>query len=257
MRIPFLYLFLSGVLLPGTCSVWAGQDSNKAIPYSLTLGATRVIYPLNGAGAVLSVSNDQDYPVLVQSNVWNEDLKTKAPFVVTPPLFRLDGKQKSILRIVRVGGQVPNDRESLSWLCVKGIPPKSGDLWAENKEKKHQPGEVNLGVNVLINSCIKLLTRPGDISGQPTDVAGDLTWQWDGKKLKVNNPTPFFMNLSSVKINNVDINLKGEISDSYIPPESSRLFNVPQLTSREGEISWKIINDYGGESKVWTINLKK
>ncbi|NPE97657.1 Dr fimbrial biogenesis chaperone DraB, partial [Escherichia coli] len=69
----------------------------------------------------------QDYPMLVQSEVLSEDQKSPAPFVVTPPLFRLDGQQSSRLRIVRTGGEFPSDRESLQWICVKGIPPKEDD----------------------------------------------------------------------------------------------------------------------------------
>ncbi|MCZ5740328.1 fimbria/pilus periplasmic chaperone [Escherichia coli] len=72
--------------------------------FILHLGATRVIYNPSGNGSTLSVYNNQDYPMLVQSEVLAEDRKGKAPFVVTPPLFRLDGLQSSRLRIVRTGG---------------------------------------------------------------------------------------------------------------------------------------------------------
>lgn len=53
--------------------------------FILHLGATRVIYDLSGNGSTLSVVNEQDYPMLVQSEVLTEDRKGKAPFVVTPP----------------------------------------------------------------------------------------------------------------------------------------------------------------------------
>lgn len=41
--------------------------------------------------------------MLVQSEVLAENQKDPAPFVVTPPLFRLDALQSSRLRIVRTG----------------------------------------------------------------------------------------------------------------------------------------------------------
>ncbi|MDI8993129.1 fimbria/pilus periplasmic chaperone, partial [Salmonella enterica subsp. enterica serovar Anatum] len=41
-----------------------------------------------------------------------------APFMVTPPLFRLNGGQKNVLRIIRTGGNLPEDRESLYWLDI-------------------------------------------------------------------------------------------------------------------------------------------
>ncbi len=46
----------------------------------------------------------------------------KAPFLITPPLFRLDAKQENVLRIIRTGGNLPADRESLFWLNIKSIP---------------------------------------------------------------------------------------------------------------------------------------
>lgn len=63
-----------------------------------------MIYNLDSSGASLTVMNDLDYPMLVQSEVLAENQKDPAPFVVTPPLFRLDALQSSRLRIVRTGG---------------------------------------------------------------------------------------------------------------------------------------------------------
>lgn len=122
--------------------------------FILHLGATRVIYNPSGNGSTLSVYNNQDYPMLVQSEVLAEDRKGKAPFVVTPPLFRLDGLQSSRLRIVRTGGVFPEDRESLQWLCVKGIPPKSGDRWADDKNRNKADDRVSLQMNFSVNSCM-------------------------------------------------------------------------------------------------------
>ncbi|WP_321572942.1 fimbria/pilus periplasmic chaperone, partial [Hafnia paralvei] len=63
-------------------------------PFTVKIGASRVIYGLTSSGESIGVSNLQDYPMLIQSTVLGEDKKTKAPFVVTPPLFRLDGQQQ-------------------------------------------------------------------------------------------------------------------------------------------------------------------
>ncbi|WP_150149569.1 fimbria/pilus periplasmic chaperone, partial [Enterobacter bugandensis] len=47
---------------------------------------------------------------------------SKTPFIVTPPLFRINPGVENILRIVRTGGSLPEDRESVFWLNVKSIP---------------------------------------------------------------------------------------------------------------------------------------
>lgn len=135
-------------------------------------------------GETLTVINDQDYPMLVQSEVLSEDQKSPAPFVVTPPLFRLDGQQSSRLRIVRTGGEFPSDRESLQWICVKGIPPKEDDRWAEGKDGEKKADKVSLNVQLSVSSCIKLFVRPPAVKGQPDDVAGKVEWQRAGNRLK-------------------------------------------------------------------------
>jgi len=48
--------------------------------------------------------------------------RAKAPFLITPPLFRLDAKEDNVLRVVRTGGNLPGDRESLYWLNIKPFP---------------------------------------------------------------------------------------------------------------------------------------
>lgn len=44
-------------------------------------------------------------------------------FVITPPLFSMQGKKENTLRIINATNhQLPGDRESLFWVNVKAIP---------------------------------------------------------------------------------------------------------------------------------------
>lgn len=63
-------------------SVYAvNQQLNSATKlFSVKLGATRVIYHAGTAGATLSVSNPQNYPILVQSSVKAADKVRLLPF---------------------------------------------------------------------------------------------------------------------------------------------------------------------------------
>ncbi|XTI19235.1 fimbria/pilus periplasmic chaperone [Escherichia coli] len=88
--------------------------------FSLRLDTTRVVYNQGSSGETLAVINEHDYPILVQAEVLLEDQRTPAPFVITPPLFRLDALQSSRLRIIQTGGDFPTDRETLQWVCIKG-----------------------------------------------------------------------------------------------------------------------------------------
>ncbi|EDS3841758.1 fimbria/pilus periplasmic chaperone [Citrobacter portucalensis] len=218
--------------------------------FGVKLSATRVIYAPDSVGQTLSISSPQDYPMLVQSRVFAEDMKSKAPFVVTPPLFRLDGQQQTNLRIVRTGGDFAKDRESLQWLCVKGIPPKADDLWAKDKEGKSTVNKtISLNLQVSVDNCIKLFVRPESIKGHPDDVASSLSWFRQGTRLKAVNDTPFYMNLSSLKVGGVDIP-----DVHYISPFSSYTFSLPKSVS--GKVSWTIVTDYGGVSNVYQADVK-
>lgn len=239
----FVYLIMGDV-----CA--ESKMETHAQPFSVKLGATRIIYNTDSSGATVSVTNPQDYPILLQSEIYNEDAKTKAPFIVTPPLFRLDGQQRSRLRIVRTGVDVIGDRESLRWLCVKGIPPKPDDEWAKDENNKSgAPKNVSVNVQIVMSTCIKLLERPSTIKGSPAEVADSISWEKNGSNLKATNPTPFYMNLSLLKVGGMNIK-----NTSFIAPFSSRVFALPDGV--RGDLEWAVITDYGGESRTFRGNAK-
>lgn len=227
----------------------AQNTSDKDNFFGVELGATRVIYDPTSPGAALSVKNNQNYPMLVQSQVFAEDAKSKAPFTVTPPIFRLDGQQTSRIRIIRTGGDFPQDREALQWLCVKGIPPENDDEWAKSDSTKSLNKQSSLVVKFSVNNCIKLFVRPNAVKGRPEDVAGKVTWEKQGRVLKGSNPTPFYINLMELKVGKENIK-----SMHYIPPYGSYSFELP--VSSSGDVQWKIVTDYGGESEIFKAALK-
>ncbi|MRT32690.1 molecular chaperone, partial [Xylella fastidiosa subsp. multiplex] len=66
-------------------------------------------------------------PYVVQAWIDAGEGKNKTPMLVTPPLSRLDPGMENILRIMRVAGELPADRETVFWLNVKEIPERSKD----------------------------------------------------------------------------------------------------------------------------------
>lgn len=217
-----LPLLLSGVL------------AQAAEVGGVTVGGTRLVYDGGKKEASLSVTNTDSNPYLIQS--WAETQNSgseKAPFIVTPPLFRLEANQQNRLRIVRTGGSLPEDRESLYWLNVKSIPSV-----ANNKEAANT-------LQIAVKTSIKLIYRPAGLKGVPEDVTDKLTWSLSGDRLTVNNPTPFVMNFNQVKVGG------REIKDvTFVMPMSSASFKLPAGTA--GSVSWKIISDYGGVGKEHT-----
>ncbi|RJT41142.1 fimbrial biogenesis chaperone [Rahnella woolbedingensis] len=205
----------------------SGTLAQAADVGGVTIGGTRLIYNGGKKEASLNVTNTDTNPYLIQS--WAETQNggaEKAPFIVTPPLFRLEGNQQNLLRIVRTGGNLPEDRESLYWLNIKSIPAGSKKEGANT-------------LQIAVKTRIKLLYRPQALKGMPEEVTNKLTWSQSGTRLTVNNPTPFVMNFQQVKVGG------REIKDiTYVLPMTQAIFTTPVNVS--GPVSWKLISDYGG-----------
>lgn len=190
------------------------------------IGGTRVIY--NGAKkeTSISVKNPDKSSYLIQS--WSdtgEQSKDKAPFIVTPPLFRLGAGQENTLRIIRSGGALAEDRESLYWMNIKSIPA------TEKVENANT-------LQIAVKTRIKLIYRPQALTQQPEDVTNKLTWQRSGNTLTVNNPTAYYMNFSTVKVGASTVK-----NATYVAPMSSASFTLP--TNATGNVTWNLINDFG------------
>lgn len=223
---------------------------NELQSFAVKTGATRLIYLTGSNGASMTVTNPQSYPMLVQSEVLGEDRKSKAPFIVTPPLFRLDGQQQSRIKIVATSNHNNDLTESLHWLCLTGIPPEPDSDWtSDDYKKKQHANRATLLTQLRIKSCLKLLVRPASLRGTPDDFASSLKWTIAGKTLTVKNPTPFYMNLKSIQLGE----LRLPTSD-YVPPMGQLAISVPAGT--QGPVRWRLLTDYGGDSREFTSELK-
>ncbi|MBE4916827.1 fimbria/pilus periplasmic chaperone, partial [Enterobacter cloacae complex sp. P4RS] len=80
------------------------------------IGGTRVIFDSTKKEVNLNIENPDKEPFLIQSwidsNGMNDNLKNmpKAPFIVTPPLFRLEGRSQNLLRIIAKKNVFPNEK---------------------------------------------------------------------------------------------------------------------------------------------------
>ncbi len=190
------------------------------------IGGTRIIYQGDKKETSLNVKNPDKLSYLIQS--WSdagEKSNAKSPFMVTPPLFRLGGGQENALRIIRAGGNLPEDRESLYWMNIKSIP---------SSEKRDN---INT-LQIAIKTRIKLIFRPASLTKQPEDFADTLTWRRNGDSLTVTNPGAYYMNFSTVKVGNSLV-----IDATYVEPMGSATFAFP--AGANGDVVWTLINDFG------------
>ena len=212
----------------------AGAGSAGA---GVVVGGTRVVYDAGKREAGISVSNpDTTRPFLIQSWIDNprDDDTTHVPFIITPPLFRLDAGQENVLRIVRAGGNLPEDRESVFWLNIKSIP-------ATDKDATNQ-------LLISINTRIKLFYRPRNLAGNAGDAYKTLIFSRLGGALTAHNPTPFFVSFAHLSVGGQDIKQPGMIA-----PLSTQSWPLPAGT--HGNVSWRAINEFGGTSAAATAPL--
>lgn len=196
----------------------------------VVIGGTRVIYDGTKKESSLSVNNPESVAYLIQS--WidspNRNGADKVPFIITPPLFRLDQGQHNVMRIVRAG-HLAEDKESMYWLNVKSIP---------SSEKKDNT------LQIAVKTRIKLIYRPEKLKNHVAEEFADkLAWKIEGGELKVTNPTAYYMNFN-------DITVAGKkLSDvTYVAPGQSSSFALPTGVTG-GKLTFVIINDFGGIGK--------
>jgi chaperone protein EcpD len=234
VRIAFGWASVS-VLLAGVASA------------SVTIGGTRVIYPLDQREVTVKLENDSKNPSLVQ--VWmddgNADAKPgeiKVPFVITPPIFRMEPRKTQMLRVIFSGDTtLPQDRESVYWLNVLDIPPK-----AEPK------ADVN-SLQFAFRTRIKVFVRPKKLPGNPDEAPRQLEWklvpapQGNGQALSVANPTPYYVSFSEIDVIDGSQTWKNE-TGGMVSPHGTTVIAVPKMQAVPGKASVRFtaINDFGG-----------
>lgn len=202
----------------------------------VVLGGTRIIYEEGKKEVSIDIENKGSAPYLIQSWVEDKDGVKTGSFLVTPPLFRLDGDKKNALRIFNLTKELPADRESLFFLNAKSIP---GGI----------PGNNTL--QIAIRNRLKLIYRPTSLQKEtPENQTEKLTWTKSGNQLKVTNPTPYYQNFMFIKINGKDIELKEK---NYAAPFADTWFDIGAINGNQ--VSWKIINDYGSAGPLHRKNL--
>lgn len=204
---------------------------------SIQIGATRVIYHAVEKDVSVQVTNPGKLPVLLQS--WTDDGHPdihpdaiRTPFILTPPLTRVNAESGQTLRLSYVGTPLPADRESVYWLNVLEIPPVS--------EKGSNQ------IQVAFRSRIKLLFRPVALDDKGAHAAiSQLRWRAQGNKISLSNPTPYY--ISAVAITLTRGSKKVSVPADMLAPNGSADLTLPAGVTADNADSVTVdaINDYG------------
>ncbi|HHN8460446.1 TPA: fimbria/pilus periplasmic chaperone [Morganella morganii] len=205
---------------------------------AISLDRTRIVFDGNQKSISVTVTNkNQQLPYLAQA--WMDDesgQKITSPFVVLPPVQRIEPDKTSQVRIDALPevSALPQDRESLFYFNLREIPPKSS-----------KPNVLQFA----LQSKIKFFYRPASIAISGTELMSN-PWQnkieliKNGNEFDVKNPTPYYVTIINAhKTKNYSV--KKEFNAVMVPPFGNKNLGVsmdevgmsPVLT---------YINDYGG-----------
>lgn len=218
---------------------------------SVIISGTRVIYPAGDREITVKMDNTGKQPALVQAWIDDGDLKSrpgtvKVPFVLMPPVFRIDPAKGQTVRIVYTGDPLPEDKESVFWLNVLDIPPKVEESPSTN------------ALQLAFRSRIKLFFRPAGLDGDGA-VAAAKAVQWSvvpdgsgkGHVLRATNPSPFNVTVLSARVDHDGRTFTAK-DGAMIAPGASHTFALdallPDLPAGT-KLGYSTINDFGSEAK--------
>lgn len=207
---------------------------------------TRVIFPGNEREVTVRVQNIGQRPSLVQA--WTDDGSLDArpetahtPFVLRPPVFRLDAGKSQVIRMQFTGATLPQDRESLYWFNALDIPP------VPTADKAPSGNFMQLSVRTRL----KIFYRPTGLSAKAAESAHEkLSWtvvpDGQGWALQASNPTPYYVNFSQLGLK-VGGKEYAHPEIGMVPPLTSTKFVLRGLNSKpaQGDVQYLYVNDQG------------
>lgn len=210
---------------------------------NIIVNGTRFIYPESVSEITVHMTNTGKTPSLAQ--VWLDEGDSQAlpeaintPFIISPPIVRVDGGNGQSIRIKKVADHIITDRESLWWLNILDIP---------SVDKTKVVG--NSGVlSLVIRSRFKFFLRPEGL-GERAGAENKLKLQLNHRGLTLINPTPFFLTVSDIRT----LSDKGILEDSVmIDPKSNKEVQIKYKVNEGEPLLLQTVNDYGGvvETKI-------
>jgi len=206
------------------------------------LDSTRIILNAennkSGANVQVNSARTSDTPYLIKVQITQDinGLDTEVPFIITPNLFRLDPGNSNQIRILPKQYTFPEDRESIFYFRAIALP-------AQNNKEAEDISLLGGSLQLASGNVIKLFYRPAGLVFPKDKATEKLTFSATLNGVKVTNPTPYFITLTSLKINGQSVNIRTKPGSNMIPPLSDAVFTS---ASRQGKVQWQIINDYGG-----------
>ena len=230
----------------GAVALWSSLASA-----GIVITGSRVVYPAKDREVTVKMTNNAEEPSLVQAWVDKGDSKltpdkADGPFLITPPITRVEPKKGQALRLVYTGDEAASKKqESVFWLNVLDVPPMPKDK------------EANF-LQVAVRSRLKIFYRPDGLPGSPSQAAEGLKWSIiqapHGYALRARNDAAFHVSLAAVALetNGKSYQVKPE-DVKMVAPGASADFPVQGLNTPPGagtEVDFQWVNDWGTSQKL-------
>ncbi|EPH2695296.1 fimbrial assembly chaperone [Klebsiella aerogenes] len=195
---------------------------------------TRVIFAAGEMSQAITLSNDGETPMLLQTWSDNGDIGSTpdsrdTPVVVLPPVFKMQpGELRSLRLMLTSRKNLAADRESLFWLNLYQIPPNTKTADAGSRQ-----------VILPLRLRLKVFVRPANLKAPTAEAEQQLKFSVEGKTITIDNPTPWFMSLS------IWPGSQKSIDNLLIPPKSGQKIASNQLLQRGDTIHYSVIGDDG------------
>ncbi|MGS0894205.1 fimbrial biogenesis chaperone [Burkholderia stagnalis] len=230
-------LFLSSPRRASCALATAGALLAGAAHAAIVPDRTRVIFNEGEQAAIVTITNKSTtYPYLVQS--WLEDAKgnkTTTPLMVVPPLQRVEANERNVLRIAKLPGtELPADRESVFYLNIREVPPKT---------------DTPNTLQIALHTQMKLFYRPKAVQpARDEDWTLPMTLRVDpaAHRLVFDNPTPYHVTV--VEITSGAQKTPVPMEPVMVNPMSTA--DVPFKAATPSTLFVTHIDDYGGQVVV-------
>lgn len=213
---------------------------------NIVITGTRVVYNSTAREVTVRMDNPGKTPALLQVWVDRGDEKstpntTDAPFLVMPPISKVDPGKSQTIRITYTGEPLPQDKESVFWLNVLDVPPMPNPK---------EIGSQNY-MQIAIRSRIKLFYRPKGLPSTPDEAADKITWQLipQGKHfaLRGSNAGAYHVSFNKAEIRTAERVYQSDSGLMIAPGESTdfALKGMTKFPQGLANIHYDTINDYG------------
>ena len=213
---------------------------------SVTMVGTRIIYNGGSNSTDIHLTNKTALPYVVTT--WfdggkMEDGPAKSaeiPFIVTPPVSRVQANSGQILRLVYTGAKpLPQDRESVFYFNFLQLPPanvgadENGDVPANS-------------LTIALRNRVKLFYRPKGMEGNPKEMLRHLKVSRTGNTntITVENNQPFHVTVTGLQLTNTTHGLPQ--TGEMLAPFTSKNYTFPKAKNSDMKsVRITLINDLG------------